>query len=162
MRSPIRLACALVLTFAALSAHAEKLKGFYSGSGGFSSEVHRVVLIEFAEDGTAILQQKWVGKDAETWHAHWTRDGKRITVTYDADNPAHTQTNKPIPAPLVFNFKHSTLTPTSWDATTLGPLGPPQLTPFAGKNVQTHSVASCQALNTTDPTQNCITWDSRH
>ncbi len=64
MRSPLQLTAllALALSFAAVatSAHAaEKLKGFYSGSGGLSAEVHRVLIIEFAADGTAILQQKW-------------------------------------------------------------------------------------------------------
>jgi hypothetical protein len=169
MRASIRLCllAALVLAFVTLStsAHAaEKLKTFYSGSGGISSEVHRVVVIEFATDGTAILQQKWHGKDAETWHGHWKRDGKNVTLTYDAahgEGPATASSDKPLPEALVFTFKHGTLTATSWDGTTLGPLGPPKLTPFGGKVPQVTSVASCQALNTTDPTQNCVTWDSR-
>jgi hypothetical protein len=133
-------------------AHAEKLDGFYSGSGGLSQEVHRVLLIEFAADGTALLQQKWHDKDAQTWHAHWKRDKNQVTLTYD---------DKPTPEPLVFTFKHGTLTATSWDAPTLGVLGPPKLTTFGGKTPQVTSVASCQALNTTDPTKNCVTWDSR-
>jgi hypothetical protein len=33
---------------------AEKLNGFYSGSGGISADVHRVLLIKFAADGSAI------------------------------------------------------------------------------------------------------------
>ncbi len=153
-----RLSIAAVILLCAIlspSAHAEKLKGFYSGSGGLSAEVHRVLIIEFAADGTAILQQKWHDKDPQTWHAHWKQDKKLITVTYDAAK------DSPTPDPLVFNFKHGTLTATSWDSTTLGTLGPPNLSPFGGKNPQVTSVATCQALNTTDPTQNCITWDSR-
>jgi len=160
MRLPLQLTAllALTLSFAAAvtPAHAaEKLKGFYSGSGGIAQEVHRVLIIEFAADGTAILQQKWHDKAPQTWHAHWKQDKKLITLTYD---PAK---DGPTPDSLVFNFKHGTLTATSWDSTTLGPLGPPNLTPFGGKNAQVTSVATCQALNTTDPTQNCITWDSR-
>jgi hypothetical protein len=150
-----RTILALALSFAALSspAHAaDKLNGFYIGSGGFSQDVHRVLLIEFAADGTAILQQKWHDKDPQTWHAHWKRDKKQITLTYD---------DKPTPEPLVFTFKHNTLTATSWDAPTLGVLGPPKLTTFGAKTPQVTSVASCQALNTTDPTKNCVTWDSR-
>jgi len=160
MRSPLQLTALLAFTLsfaaAATPAHAaEKLNGFYSGSGGISAEVHRVLIIEFAADGTAILQQKWHDKDPQTWHAHWKQDKKLVTLTYD---PAK---NSPTPDPLVFNFKHGTLTASSWDSTTLGPLGPPKLTTFGGNVPQVTSVASCQALNTTDPTQNCITWDSR-
>lgn len=159
MRSPLQPTAllALALSFAAAvpSAHAEKLRGFYSGSGGISADVHRVLIIEFAADGTAILQQKWHEKAPQTWHAHWKQDKKLVTLTYD---PAK---DTPTPDPLVFNFNHGTLTATSWDSTTLGPLGPPKLTTFGGNVPQVTSVASCQALNTTDPTQNCITWDSR-
>ena len=135
---------------------ADKLKGFYSGSGGLSAEVHRILFIEFAADGTAILQQKWHDKDPQTWHAHWKLDKKTVTLTYDPprDSTAPTTT----PDPLVFTFKNSTLTATSWDAPTLGPLGPPTLTPFGGKNAQVNSVAQCQSLNTLDPTRDCVTW----
>jgi hypothetical protein len=153
----IRAIVALALLLATLSypVHADKLNGFYSGSGGLSQEVHRVLLVEFAADGTAILQQKWHDKDPQTWHAHWKRDKKQVTLTYD------TAGDKPVPEPLVFTFKHGTLTATSWDAPTLGVLGPPKLTTFGGKTPKVTNVASCQALNTTDPTKNCITWDSR-
>ena len=153
----LRAILALTLLLAALSsvARADKLNGFYSGSGGLTQEVHRVLLIEFAADGTAILQQKWHDKDAQTWHAHWKQDKKQVTLTYDAVG------DKPVPEPLVLTFKHGTLTATSWDAPTLGVLGPPKLAPFGGKTPQVTSVGSCQALNTTDPTKNCITWDSR-
>ncbi|WP_353069938.1 hypothetical protein RBB75_06440 [Tunturibacter empetritectus] len=149
---------ALALSIATLSpmAHAaDKLNGFYSGSGGLSRDVHRVVLIEFAADGSAIVEQNWHEKDPQIWHTQWKRNKNLITLTFD---PA---SDKPIPEPLVFTFKHGTLTATSWDATTLGVLGPPKLTPFGGKVPQVTSVASCQSLNTTDPRGNCITWDSR-
>ena len=105
---------------------AEKLKGFYAGSGGIAQEVHRTLILEFAADGTAILQQKWHDKDPQTWHAHWKQQKKQVTLTFD---PAH---HNPVPDPLVFSIKGNTLTATSWDATTLGPLGPPPLTPFGG------------------------------
>ncbi len=149
---------ALVIVGAILSlpAHAaEQLKGFYSGSGGISEEVHRVLLVEFAADGTAILQQSWQGKDPQTWHAHWTQEKKLVKITFDAVK------DKPTPEPLVLNINHGTLIPTSWDVTALGPLGPPNLAPFGGKNIKHASVAACQSLNTQDPTQNCVTWDSR-
>jgi hypothetical protein len=159
MRSPLQFAAlvALAFTFTALAptARAEKLKGFYSGSGGIAQEVHRVLIIEFAADGTAILQQKWHERDPQTWHAQWKQDKKLVTLTYEPSKDGKT------PDPLVFNLNHGTLTATSWDSTTLGPLGPPKLTPFGGKNAQVTSVATCQALNTSDPTQNCVTWDSR-
>jgi hypothetical protein len=148
---------ALVLlgAFLATAAHAaDKLKGFYAGSGGFSAEVHRVLLIEFAADGTAILQQTWHEKDPQTWHAHWKQERKKVTLTYDAAKDITP------PEPLVLNIKHGTLVPTSWDATTLGVLGPPQLTPFVGKNIPVNSVAGCQSLNTRDPTKDCVTWSS--
>jgi hypothetical protein len=155
LRSLSLVALALSVTTLSSVAHAaDKLNGFYSGSGGFSQDVHRVVLIEFAADGSAIVEQNWHEKDPQIWLTHWKRNKKVVTLTYDAAG------DKPTPDPLVFNFKHDTLTATSWDAT-LGVLGPPKLTPFGGKIPQVTSVASCQALNTTDPTKNCITWDSR-
>ena len=148
-------ALVLVGAMAASSAHAaDKLKGFYSGSGGFSAEVHRVLFIEFAADGTALLQQKWHDKDPQMWHAHWKRDGKKVTITYDVVKDATT------PDPLILTLKGGALTATSWDLPTLGVLGPPQLTPFGGKNTQVGSVAACQSLNTMNPTGTCVTWSS--
>jgi hypothetical protein len=151
-------ATALIFLSAILctQAHAfEKLKGFYSGSGGLSQQVHRVVMIEFATDGTAILQQNWEGKDPQTWHGHWTQENKNVKITFD------TVKDHPTPDPLLLNLKHGTLAPTSWDATALGVLGPPKFTPFGGKNVQQNTVAACQAINSNNPTHNCVTWDSR-
>src|SRR5580704_1062604 len=111
--SSIALAAVLLVP---VWAYADKLKGFYSGSGGVTQEVHRVVMIEFGADGTALVQQSWVGKDPQTWHAHWTQEGDLVTVKFDAVK------DKTAVDPLVFNFKRGTLTPTSWDATTLGVL----------------------------------------
>ena len=145
------LALAWVL---AVPAHADKLKGIYAGSGGFSQDVSRTLFIEFGADGTAILQQQWVNKDPQTWHAHWKQDKSKITLIYDAQKDAK------LPDPLVFDFKHGNLTATSWDAPTLGILGPPKLTPFGGKNPQAGSVATCQSLNTADPSRYCTTWGS--
>jgi hypothetical protein len=144
----------LAATLSPAARAAEKLKGIYSGSGGFSADVHRVLFIEFAADGTALLQQKWHEKDPQTWHAHWTQQKKKVTLTYDA------QKNTPVPEPLVLNMKHGALVAASWDATTLGLLGPPQLTPFGGKNPQVNSVAACHSLNTIDPSRDCVTWGS--
>jgi hypothetical protein len=157
MRTHPSLIAVLVLLGAILppaTYAADKLKGFYAGSGGISAEVHRVLLIEFAADGTAILQQKWHDKDSQTWHAHWKQQKRQVTITFD---PAR---HNPVPDPLIFNIKSGTLVPTSWDTTALGVLGPPQLTPFGGKNSQAGSVASCQSLNTIDPTRDCVTWGS--
>jgi len=133
---------------------AEKLKGFYSGAGGRSAEGHRVVLIEFAADGTAIIQQTWHEKDPQTWHANWKQEKKKVTITYD---PAR---HNPVPAPLVFTIKHGTLIADSWDAKTLGVFGPPHLTSFGGSVPMVSSVASCQSLNTHDPRRDCVTWGS--
>ncbi|HEY6413904.1 MAG TPA: hypothetical protein VIX42_09460 [Edaphobacter sp.] len=144
-----------VTLFVPVCAHADKLKGFYTGSGGITHEVHRIVMIEFASDGTAIVQQNWEGKDPQTWHAHWTQEDKLVTVKFDEIK------DKPAVDPLVFTFKRGTLTPTSWDATALGVLGPPKLAPFGGKNVQPDSVASCTNLYATTPGHNCVRWDSR-
>src|ERR1700733_3332365 len=98
----LRAIAALALLLATLSypLHADKLNGFYSGSGGFSQDVHRVLLIEFAADGTAILQQKWHDKDAQTWHARWKKDGKTVTLTYEHAKNAPTPAPS-LPAPLV-------------------------------------------------------------
>jgi hypothetical protein len=151
MRIPHRLIAALAICVApVLSAQAEDLKGFYAGSGGISSQDHRVVMIDFAADGTALIQQKWHKKHLRTWHARWKKDRNTVTLTYELarDTPKHAT----LPAPLVFTFKQGTLT--------LGVLGPPTLAPFGGKEVQHPSVESCQSLNTFDPTGDCITWKS--
>ena len=157
MRSQRTSVLALLLLGAVLSpcAHAgEKLKGFYSGSGGISSEVHRVVIIEFAADGTAILQQTWQNKQTQTWHANWKQKKKKVTITYDPTR------HSPVPDPLVLIIKHGTLIPDSWDVPTLGNLGPPHLTPFGGNVPMVTSVAGCQSLNTADPRRDCVTWGS--
>jgi hypothetical protein len=145
------LACLLAVG----SAHADKLKGFYSGSGGMSADVHRVVMVQFAEDGTALVQQNWHGRDPQTWHARWVKQGNQVTLSFDP------QKDTPAVTPLVMNMKHGSLVPATWDSAALGPLGPPTLSPFGGKNVQKHSVASCVSLNTFDPTRDCVQWDSR-
>jgi hypothetical protein len=150
----IILSAAMFFIVSALHA-AEKLKGVYSGSGGLTAEVHRVLMVEFADDGTAILQQSWAGKDPQIWHARWAQEGKQVRIAFD---PVKDQ---PAVEPLICDMKHGTLVPTSWDAKALGVLGPPQLTPFGGKNVKQHSVASCQSLNSVNPTHNCTMWDSR-
>ncbi len=157
MRSQRTSILALLLLGAFLSPlanAAEKLKGFYSGSGGISSEVHRVVLVEFAADGTAILRQTWQNKDPQTWHANWKQERKKVTITYDPTR------HNPVPDPLVLTIKHGALIPASWDVPTLGILGPPHLTPFGGNVPMVTSVASCQSLNTLDPRRDCVTWGS--
>jgi hypothetical protein len=150
--SSLALAAALLVPVAA---HADKLKGFYVGSGGITQDVSRVVLVEFATDGTAIVQQNWVGKDPQTWHAHWKQDGSTVRVTFDPVK------DKAVMDPLVMTFKRGALTPTSWDTTVLGILGPPKLAPFSGKNIQTNSVASCNTLYTGNAADHCVQWDSR-
>jgi hypothetical protein len=137
------------------SAHGDKVKGFYAGSTGGTNEYHRVVFIEFAADGSAIVQQTREEKETHTWHARWLKSRNSITLTYDAIKDA------PTPAPLVFAFKSGALIPTSWDPSTLGVLGPPKLTPFGGRNSQAGSVSACQSLNTLDPRRDCVTWDSK-
>ena len=154
MRYRLMLVAVMLLSVSTLHA-AEKLKGVYSGSGGFTAEAHRVLMVEFGEDGTAILQQSWTGKDPQIWHARWVQDGKQVRITFD---PVKDQ---PAVDPLVCEMKHGTLTPTSWDAKELGLMGPPPLTPFSGKNVKQRSVATCQSLNSGNPSNNCVTWDSR-
>jgi hypothetical protein len=89
---------AVTLSFCSL-AQAAKLKGFYSGSGGFSPEVHRVVMIEFANDGTAIVEQNWVGKDPQLWHAYWTQKSKKVSIVFDA------QKDKPAIDPLLCDLR---------------------------------------------------------
>jgi hypothetical protein len=109
-------------------AYADKLKGIYAGSGGFSQDVSRTVFIGFGANVTAVLQQEWHNKDPQTWHACWKQEKKEITLTYDAVKDI------PLPDPLIFAFKHGT--PTSRDTTTLGLLGPPKLTRFGGKTLR--------------------------
>jgi hypothetical protein len=122
---------ALIAVFVAAPLHAaEKLKGFYSGSGGIAADVHRVLLVQFAADGTVILQQTWDNKPTQTWHAHWAQDGKEVKITFDPVKDGAT------PTPLMMKVDHGTLTATNWDATALGLLGPPKLAPFGGKNIQ--------------------------
>jgi hypothetical protein len=58
-------------------AYADKLKGIYAGSGGFSQDVSRTVFIEFAAGVTALLQQQWHSKDPQTWDACWKQKKKR-------------------------------------------------------------------------------------
>ena len=148
---------ALIAAFVATPLRAaEKLKGFYSGSGGISAEVHRVLLVQFATDGTVILQQTWDNKPTQTWHARWAQDGKEVRITFDTVKDGTT------PTPLEMKIDHGTLTATSWDAAALGPLGPPKLAPFGGKNIQKSTVSTCQSLNSRDPSADCVTWSTRH
>jgi len=162
MRFSVRHLClavllAVTMTASGLAFAAQKLKGFYAGSGGLSPDVHRLVFIEFATDGTAIVQQQWdAKKDPEIWHTHWTQDGKQVKIVFDPVKDGVT------PKPLLLDFKDGTLTATDWDAIALGIGGPPKLTPFGGKNTQPGTATPCVALNSRDPTsQNCTTWDSR-
>jgi hypothetical protein len=144
---------ALILSLS-VNGYAAKLKSFYMGSGGFSAEVHRVILLELAKDGTAILQQNWHEKEPETWHVHWTLNGKSLTLTFDPMD------GKPTPSPATFTLKNDSLVPVKWDTQFLGLLGPPTLMPFSGHNKAPGSVSGCQMLDYTQPT-GCVQWDSR-
>jgi hypothetical protein len=143
-----------VLLLFTTDTHAAKLKNFYMGSGGYSATVHRVVLLELAKDGTAVLQQNWHEKQPETWHVHWALSGKTLTLTFD---PVE---GKATPTPATFNLKNNTLIPVKWDSQHLGLLGPPTLMPFSGKNTPPGSVSGCEMLDYKQPT-GCIQWDSR-
>lgn len=144
---------ALVLALA-VSGYADKLKSFYMGSGGYSAEVHRVLLLTLAKDGTAVLQQNWHEKQPETWHVHWKRDGKSLMLTFDPVD------GKPTPAPATFTMKNNSLVPVKWDSQFLGLLGPPTLMPFSSKSKAPGSVSGCQMLDYSQPT-GCTQWDSR-
>jgi hypothetical protein len=147
------VASALILSFA-LQGYAAKLKNFYMGSGGFSAEVHRVVLLELAKDGTAVLQQNWHDKQPETWHVHWKLNGKSLVLNFDPVD------GKPTPLPASFTLKNNSLVPDKWDSQFLGILGPPTLMPFASKSSAPGSVSGCQMLDYSQPS-GCVTWDSR-
>jgi hypothetical protein len=156
MRPRSLVSVTLALLLGAASAYAEKLKGFYTGSGGISEDVHRVVMVQFAEDGTVMVQQNWDNGKSQIWHAHWTQQGKRVTITFDPKK------DSPQVAPLVVNIKHGALVAETWDATAMGPLGPPALAPFGGKNVLKHSVAGCVSLANNDPSlRDCVQWETR-
>ncbi|WP_158751491.1 hypothetical protein [Acidobacterium sp. S8] len=153
----IKPLAALVLLLAlsiSASSYADKLKNFYMGSGGYSAEVHRVVLLTLAKDGTAVLQQNWHEKDPEVWHVHWTLDGKTLAITFD------TVEDKPSPSPATFTLKHNSLIPVKWDSQFLGILGPPTLMPFSTDKQAPGSVAGCKMLDYSQPT-GCTQWDSR-
>jgi hypothetical protein len=156
MRPRFLAALSLAVLLATVPAHAEKLKGFYSGSGGISEDVHRVVMLQFAEDGTVLVQQNWINREPQVWHAHWAQQGKKVTITFDPKK------DSPQVAPLVLNVKHGALVPETWDSTVLGPLGPPTLAPFSGKNVLKHSVSGCVSLANNDPSlRDCTQWETR-
>lgn len=146
------LLIALLLSVA--PSYADKLKSFYMGSGGYSAEVHRVILLTLAKDGTAVLQQNWHGKDPEVWHVHWTREGKSLVLNFD------TVSGKQTPAPASFMMKNNSLVPVKWDSQFLGILGPPTLMPFSSKSKAPGSVSGCQMLDYSQPT-GCVQWDSR-
>jgi hypothetical protein len=124
------------------------------GSGGYSAEVHRVILLELAKDGTAVLQQNWHEKQPESWHVHWTLNGKELVLNFD---PVE---GKPTPTPATFNLKNKSLVPVKWDSQYLGVLGPPTLMPFNSKNQTQGSLSGCKMLDYSQPT-GCVQWDSR-
>jgi hypothetical protein len=152
----LRFVCFTITIFFALTSfgHADKLKSFYIGSGGYSAEVHRVLLLELAKDGTAVLQQNWHEREPESWHVHWTLNGKELVLTFD------TVEGKPTPAPATFNLKKNSLVPVRWDSQYLGVLGPPTLMPFGGKTQSQGSLSGCKMLDYSQPT-GCVQWDSR-
>lgn len=152
----LRSTCFLLVAMALLAvcANADKLKDFYMGSGGYSAEVHRVVLLELAKDGTAVLQQNWHDKQPETWHVHWTRNGKLLVLNFDPIE------GKPTPSQASFTMKNNSLVPVKWDSQFLGLLGPPTLMPFSSGNKAPGSVSGCQMVDFNQPT-GCVQWDSR-
>jgi hypothetical protein len=155
MRPRILTLLALAAIFAPLPAFAGKLKGYYTGSGGIAESVHRVVMVQFAEDSTVLVQQNWDNGNSQVWHAHWTQQGDKVTIIFDPKK------DSPQVAPLVMNIKHGSLVPETWDSYAMGPLGPPTLAPFGGKNVLKHSVAGCVSLANNDPSlRDCVQWES--
>jgi hypothetical protein len=153
----LRTACFLILStvLPVVCSHADKLKNFYIGSGGFSASVHRIVLLELAKDGTAVLQQNWHDKDPEVWHVHWKLDGKTLTLSFDP------VVGKPTPSDATFTLKNNSLVPVKFDSHYLGLLGPPTLMPFHTKAKPPGSVSGCQMVDYSQPT-GCVQWDSRN
>src|SRR5215469_11864061 len=94
IRSSYRRRLAILMTCVALLTAPlfgeKKLKGFYGGSGGITPDVYRVVMVEFGEDGSAIVQQNWTGKDQQVWHTRWTQNGKQVKIVFDSVKDAET------------------------------------------------------------------------
>ncbi|HYK37718.1 hypothetical protein [Alloacidobacterium sp.] len=149
-----RYVALVTIAFLAASSYADKLKNFYMGSGGYSAEVHRVVFLELAKDGTAILQQNWHEKDPEVWHLHWKLNKKSLVLDFDPVD------GRPTPSQATFTLKNNSLIPVKWDSQFLGILGPPTLMPFSSGNNAPGSVSGCKLVDYTQPT-GCIQWDSR-
>jgi hypothetical protein len=62
---------------------AEKLNGFYSGSGGISADVHRVLLIEFAADGSAIPSAEVAHNRSPNLARQLEQERNKVTITFD-------------------------------------------------------------------------------
>ncbi len=111
----------------ALPGFAEKLKPYYSGSTVTPEGVARVIMLQVATDGTAVLQQDEDGQASVKQRAHWSKKGDRLIITFDAVE------GQPTPSPLYFQMKNNTLVPQTENNTALGVLGYPTLQPFGNE-----------------------------
>jgi hypothetical protein len=112
--------CLLVLPAQAWH-HPSDPAGTWKGHAPAADAARRVFTLQLAQDGTAVWDTLYIGKDSVTQHGRWTRSGRQITLTFDAVG-----SNKP-PQPITFRFYGEQLHPVQWDKSEWGKAGPPAL-----------------------------------
>jgi hypothetical protein len=127
MRLKRKITVALLALLFTLPGIAEKLKTYYSGSAQTAEGASRLIMLQFAQDGTAVLQQDDDGQPSVKQHVHWSKKGDRVILTFDAVE------GQPTPLPLYFLMKNNTLVPQTENATGLSVLGYPTLQPFGNE-----------------------------
>jgi len=151
-RFRISIYLGLAVAITAATAHAAKLKEFYSGSGKAPDGSARVITVEFAKDGTGTYQQH-SGQGDTHKQLHWFRDGKTVTVELE---PAAGKA----PAPMTFKMERNSLVPTGALDTQLGVFSFPTLHPFGPADVGTSSGLSTCVNGGPGPCALRETWNS--
>jgi NlpE N-terminal domain len=97
------------------------LSGTYQGHAPAADAARRVFTLELVQDGTAILDTLYIGKEDATQHGRWTLSGSQVVLTFDAMGP-----NRPS-HPITFRHRDHALSPIHWDPSEWGRSGPPVL-----------------------------------
>jgi hypothetical protein len=116
--------CWLILTACAMPqglAAKVLLPGTYQGHAPKSDPAKRTFTLTLQNDGTAMFNTQYLGKDNVVEHGHWTPNGTQVVLTLDAMGP-----NRP-PAPITFRHRDHVLSPLHWDVSEWGRAGPPTL-----------------------------------
>jgi hypothetical protein len=102
---------------------ADDISGTYQGKAPAADASRRVFTLQLVQDGSAVFNTLYLGRDNTTQRGHWTLNRSEVLLTFEATEP-----NRPL-RPITFRYRYRdhVLSPLHWDPNEWGRKGPPAL-----------------------------------